>query len=127
MARIPLPEISSISLGFSIERFLFFAAVTMLTAIGCVDALSQAAAMDNTASSDHSSCVSTFCTSKFPLVIVPVLSITTAFTFFNASMATPPLKRIPRLEPAPIPQKNASGTLSTTAHGQLITRKLNAV
>ena len=42
-------------------------------------------------------------------------------------MATPPLKRMPYLEPAPIPLKKAKGTLSTKAQGQLITRKVSAV
>ena len=60
-------------------------------------------------------------------MIVPVLSITIAFTFFRLSIAIPPLKRIPFLEPAPIPEKNASGTLNTNAHGQLITKNVNAV
>ena len=59
--------------------------------------------------------------------MVPVLSITTAFTSFNASIETPPLNRIPFLDPAPIPEKNASGTLNTSAHGQLMTRKVIAV
>ena len=53
--------------------------------------------------------------------------MTTTFTFFKASRAIPPLKRIPFLDPAPIPEKNASGTLKTRAHGQLITRKVSAV
>ena len=39
-------------------------------------------------------------------------------------MATPPLNRIFFLDAAPIPAKNASGTESTRAQGQLITRKV---
>ena len=60
-------------------------------------------------------------------MIVPVLSITIALTFLSPSIAIPPLKRIPFLEPAPIPEKNARGTLNTNAQGQLITRNVNAV
>ena len=45
----------------------------------------------------------------------------------NPSMERPPLKRMPFLEPAPIPEKKASGILSTRAQGQLITRKVIAV
>ena len=56
-----------------------------------------------------------------------VLSITTAPSLLKDSMDSPPLKRMPFLEPAPIPEKNASGTLNTRAHGQLITRKEIAV
>ena len=69
----------------------------------------------------------TLCTIKFPSVIVPVLSITIAFSSFMASREVPPLNKIPFLEPAPIPEKNAKGTLSTRAQGQLITRKVSAV
>ena len=55
------------------------------------------------------------------------MSITTARTPLMASMAAPSLKRIPFLLPAPIPAKKARGTLSTSAQGQLITRKDRAV
>ena len=68
-----------------------------------------------------------FCTTKFPLVIVPVLSITTVEIWFKASMDTPPLNKMPRLDPDQIPEKKASGTLNTRAQGQLITRKVRAV
>ena len=60
-------------------------------------------------------------------MIVPVLSITTEVISFNVSKAAPPLNKIPILDPAPIPEKNASGTLKTSAHGQLITRNVSAV
>ena len=69
----------------------------------------------------------TSCTTKFPFVIVPVLSITIVFTSFMASKAAPPLNKMPFLEPAPIPEKNANGTLRTSAQGQLITRNVKAV
>ena len=59
--------------------------------------------------------------------MVPVLSMTTALILLMASMDWPPLKRIPRLLPAPIPAKKASGTLRTSAQGQLMTRKVRAV
>lgn len=45
----------------------------------------------------------------------------------NVSSAAPPLNKIPILDPAPIPEKNARGTLNTRAQGQLITRKVKAV
>ena len=64
---------------------------------------------------------------KLPSVTVPVLSMTTAFTAASDSRETPPLNKIPFLEPAPIPAKKASGTLRTSAQGQLITRKVSAV
>ncbi len=51
----------------------------------------------------------------------------TAFTWDMASRETPPLNKIPRLEPAPIPEKNASGTLKTSAQGQLMTKNVSAV
>ena len=99
----------------------------MLAAIGWEDADSQAAAMARTSCWDVSLNVDILSTTNTPLVIVPVLSITTAFMFLRASMARPPLKRIPSLEAAPMPEKNASGTLITSAQGQLITRKVMAV
>ena len=71
--------------------------------------------------------VTTFCTAKLPFVMVPVLSMMIALTFFRASMESPPLKSIPYLDAAPIPEKNASGTLITSAQGQLITRNVIAV
>ena len=99
----------------------------MLTAIGCVEPSSQSAAIVRTCFSVSFLVAMTFCTAKFPFVMVPVLSIMTALTSFNASIATPPLKRIPLLDPAPIPEKKANGTLNTSAHGQLITRNVIAV
>ena len=71
--------------------------------------------------------VSVLSTLNIPLVIVPVLSITTALTADTASIDEPLLKSIPFFEPAPIPAKYVSGTLRTIAHGQLITRKVTAV
>ena len=55
------------------------------------------------------------------------MSITTALILAIVSIALPPLKRIPLFDAAPIPEKNAKGTLSTNAHGQLITRNESAV
>ena len=65
-------------------------------------------------------------TVKLPFVRVPVLSKAIALTLPSASIESPPLKRIPSFDDAPIPEKYASGTLSTSAHGQLITRKVSA-
>ena len=59
--------------------------------------------------------------------MVPVLSRATAFTLANASITRPPFNKIPCLDALPIPEKNASGTLSTNAHGQEITRNVKAV
>ena len=59
--------------------------------------------------------------------MVPVLSITMPFTFLRASIEMPPLKSIPSFDAAPMPAKKARGTLMTSAHGQLITRKVMAV
>ena len=53
--------------------------------------------------------------------------MTTEVISFNVSSAAPPLNKIPILDPAPIPEKNARGTLNTRAQGQLITRKVKAV
>ena len=38
-----------------------------------------------------------------------------------------PVAKGAKHEPAPIPEKNARGTLNTNAQGQLITRNVNAV
>ena len=113
--------------GADILRPEAFAAFTMLTAIGWVELYSQQAARERSSSSVKLPSEMTCCSSKLPSVIVPVLSITTALSFPSASMETPPLKRIPFFEPAPIPEKNARGTLSTRAQGQLITRNVRAV
>ena len=99
----------------------------MLVAIGCVERLSAAPANANTLSSVYPPSLTICTTLKFPSVTVPVLSMTTAFTAASDSRETPPLNKIPFLEPAPIPAKKASGTLRTSAQGQLITRKVSAV
>ena len=90
--------------------------------MGWVDCCSQLAQI-----SSSSSPPTIFCTVKSPLVMVPVLSMTTALILLMASMDWPPLNRMPRLLPAPIPAKKASGTLRTSAQGQLMTRKVRAV
>ena len=46
-----------------------------------------------------------FHTKKSTACAVPVLSITTALTFFKASKDAPPLNRIPKRELYPIPEK----------------------
>lgn len=65
-------------------------------------------------------------TLKLPFVRVPVLSKIIALTFASASIEFPPLNSIPSFDAAPIPEKYASGTLRTNAHGQLITRNVSA-
>ena len=99
----------------------------MLAAIGWDDEASHAAAISIISFSLKSPKADILSTSKTPFVMVPVLSITTDLIFFSASISRPPLKRIPSLEAAPIPEKKASGTLITSAQGQLITRKVIAV
>ena len=64
---------------------------------------------------------------KVPVVMVPVLSNAIAFTRLIASIALPPLNKIPCREPAPMPEKNANGTDNTKAHGQDTTRNVKAV
>ena len=126
-ARIPFPGISARSLGVSTERDWSLAAARMLMPMGWVEAVSQAAARARSSSFFMEPEGDTVCTTKFPLVMVPVLSMTTTFTFFKASRAIPPLKRIPFLDPAPMPEKKDRGTLKTRAQGQLMTRKVRAV
>jgi len=98
------------------------AAWRMLTAMGWVEFCSQLAQRARMSSPPMTSW-----TRKSPRVTVPVLSMATAFTAAMASILTPPLKRMPRLLPAPMPEKKASGTLRTRAQGQLMTRKDRAV
>ena len=124
---IPFPEISFISITSGIWIFLALTSSIMLTAIGCEDNFSALPAYDKSFSSLIPSAVLTSATEKSPSVTVPVLSITTAFISASASRETPPLNNIPCFEPAPIPEKKASGTLRTRAHGQLITRNVSAV
>ena len=126
-AWMPFPEISSTFSGRSRVIPLSLAASTILVPMGWVEPSSHRAAISRSASMLSLPKGMTLCTWNSPLVMVPVLSITTAFTFFRASMATPPLKRMPFLEPAPMPEKKARGTLSTRAQGQLMTRKVMAV
>ena len=100
----------------------------MLCPIGWVEDSSQLALIASSSSAlTLSEAGFTDCTTKFPFVMVPVLSMTTALILFNASMAIPPLNRMPRFDAAPMPEKKASGTESTSAHGQLMTRKVSAV
>ena len=57
-----------------------------------------------------------------PLVIVPVLSSATYFTFPVISSEVAFLKRIPLRAPMPVPTIMATGVASPRAQGQLITR-----
>ena len=98
----------------------------ILAAIGCVESFSAEPAYASSCSSVVPSGIIS-ATVKFPSVTVPVLSITTALILARVSNETPPLKSIPLFEPAPIPAKNANGTLRTNAQGQLITRNVSAV
>ena len=59
---------------------------------------------------------------KLPLVRVPVLSKTKVSALALFSIATDPLKRIPYLEPDPIPAKKVIGTEMTRAQGQEMRR-----
>ena len=59
----------------------------------------------------------TVCTTKFPLVMVPVLSMTTTFTFFKASRAIPPLKSDPLSGSGSDAGEEGQGTLKTRAQG----------
>ena len=124
---MPSPDISFTSSGSAYAIFRSATASRMLTAIGWVEAYSALAAHDKICSCVNPSLAFTDSTLKFPSVIVPVLSITIALISASISSAAPPLNKIPLLEPAPIPAKNASGTLNTSAHGQLIIKKDNAV
>mmetsp|Transcript_42724 Transcript_42724/g.134807 ORF Transcript_42724/g.134807 Transcript_42724/m.134807 type:complete len:228 (+) Transcript_42724:999-1682(+) len=54
-------------------------------------------------------------------VSVPVLSKTTAVTREAASSTSPPLKRMPRSAPTPVPTITAVGVASPIAHGQAMT------
>ena len=53
-----------------------------------------------------------------PSVSVPVLSKARALSLPAASSAAPPLRRMPRLEAAPIPETTVTGVEITRAHGQ---------
>ena len=126
-ACMPQPAISSTVSGRVTVIPFPCAAETILCAMGWVEVDSQAAQSSSRVSAFTESAGRTVCRTKLPSVRVPVLSIITAFTLRMASREIPPLNRMPRLEPAPIPEKNARGTLKTRAQGQLITRKVSAV
>ena len=64
---------------------------------------------------------------RLPFVSVPVLSKTTVFTSVRSSRILPPLIRMPQADAPPIPPKKASGTETTSAHGQEMTRKISAL
>ncbi len=126
-AWMPCPASSWSPEGFSRSRCFSLAKAVMLTPMGCVECCSQLAQSATISSWLKSPNGIICCTAKLPFVIVPVLSMTTAEILFKASIDMPPLKRIPFLDPAPMPEKKARGTLNTRAQGQLITRKVNAV
>src|SRR5574344_1762714 len=62
-------------------------------------------------------------TEKVPRVSVPVLSNTAVLTRDRTSIKSAPLTRIPEREKAPMPPKKPSGTDTTSAQGQEITKK----
>ena len=64
---------------------------------------------------------------KTPSVSVPVLSKATVSRVESISMYAEPLIRMPSFEAAPIPPKKASGTETTSAHGQDAIRKVSAL
>ena len=64
---------------------------------------------------------STASTSSVPFVSVPVLSKRMEVTREAFSSTSPPLKRMPRLAPTPLPTMTAVGVARPSAHGHAMT------
>ena len=64
---------------------------------------------------------------KFPFVNVPVLSKANVLARLKFSKYVEPLIKMPNLAALPIEIKNDRGTDITIAHGQLTTKKFNAL
>ena len=126
IAVTPRPAISPDFSGVSSFASWLRQYSTTLSATGCVEHCSQLPHMESISFSLILPYDVISVTEKLPFVSVPVLSNAIALTFPRASIAFPPLNSIPSFEAAPIPEKYARGTLSTRAHGQLITRKVSA-
>src|SRR5271157_1698508 len=95
----------------------------MVSARGCLENCSNAAAYCNARSSDFTT-ESTSLTTGWPKVRVPVLSKTTAFTFASFSMYNPPFTRTPLLAATVTAAKMVAGTEITKALGQETTSKI---
>ncbi|MPN36277.1 hypothetical protein SDC9_183786 [bioreactor metagenome] len=119
---MPLPAISCVPEA----TYPFGSAFAMADAIGCRLCCSAAEANARSSSTGRVA-LSTRCTANSPSVSVPVLSSTAALTLGNLSSASAPLNSTPALEVMARPAKNVSGMLSTSAHGQEITRKISAL
>ena len=96
--------------------------------MGWVDALSARAAHSSSCSFEMplSAAGQISCTSKIPLVNVPVLSKTMQVTCDMASRKLEPFTRTPARLAPPMLAKKLKGILTTSAQGQLMTRKVRA-
>src|SRR3989344_3422420 len=102
--------------------FLACAYISMACASGCSDLFSRLAARDNTSfSSSAELSTAQSVTSGCPLVIVPVLSNTTAVTLLKSSRLSASLIKTPFSAPLPTPTIIAVGVASPSAQGQAIT------
>jgi len=96
-------------------------------AMGWLDPLSAAPAMERSSSRLKLPEGYIPVTLNFPCVSVPVLSKSTAFVRAMVSSTLPPFSSNPLLDAAPIPPKSARGTDMTRAHGQETTRNTRAL
>ena len=101
----PCPAVSTTPAAEAMSRSSCFARWTMLMPIGWLEWASAAAVSARSSLSLMPFAGVTDCTTKLPSVIVPVLSKTTFFTVSIDSSASPPLKRMPSFDPAPMPEK----------------------
>ena len=101
---------------------LALAAATTASARGCSEPLSARAAYCSTWRSENFPLGWMSVTSGCPFVRVPVLSKMSVVTLWARSSASPPLMRMPRSAPFPVPTMMAVGVANPSAHGQAMMR-----
>ncbi len=121
-ALIPCPGMAAKSFGSPRSSPCFLAPAIMASPKGCSEPLSALAVSLSTSSSVNPLNAAKSVSSGSPLVIVPVLSKTMAWSLWAFSKCSPPLMRMPFSAPLPVPTMIEVGVASPKAQGQAITK-----
>ena len=123
----PFPAIDSKFSTSSNSRLWSFLYWTNVCAIGCLDLDSMEQAILSISALSYPSHAWTSFISSLPSVKVPVLSNKTSLILAYSSIYSPPLIIIPFLVPLVIADTMDTGVDITKAHGQEITKSVNAL
>src|SRR5215204_22061 len=122
VARTPRPVGASKASGSGTSRPRSFAPATIASPRGCSLRRSAAAATARSSSLERPFNGITSVRRGSPRVSVPVLSSTTVVSLWASSRASPPLTRIPRSAPLPVPTMIDVGVARPIEHGQAMIR-----